>query len=52
MIGLLGDLQIASDDGHDVRRDAVEEVLVPARGGDGRPTAVTIPLVTFLEDAR
>ena len=41
-------LQIAADDGHLVSREAVEEFVVPARAGDGRPVAVTLPLVTFV----
>jgi hypothetical protein len=45
---VLGYLQIASDDGHIINRDAEEEILVPAHNGDGRAVLVTMPLVQFI----
>ncbi len=48
VVELLGYLQIASDDGHIINRDAEEEILVPAHNGDGRAVLVTMPLVQFI----
>jgi hypothetical protein len=48
LIDVLGYLQIASDDGHLISREAVEEIVVPPAGGDARPLLVTVPLVTFI----
>lgn len=47
VVEVLGYLQIARDDGHLLRRDAVEEILLPP-GPSGRALALTVPLVTFL----
>lgn len=51
VLDLVAYLQIAVDDGHLVSHEAVEEFVVPARAGDGRPVTVTLPLVTFVEKA-
>ena len=48
---ILGYLQIASDDGHLISHEADEEIVIPASGG-GRPLAVTVPLVTFVDRSR
>ncbi|HUG91544.1 MAG TPA: DUF3375 family protein [Planctomycetaceae bacterium] len=45
---VLGYLQIASDDGHLISREAVEEIVVPPGADDRRPLLVTVPLVTFV----
>ncbi len=53
LIDVLGYLQIACEDGHQVRADATEEVVLP--DGDLGLMALTIPLVTFVaggNDAR
>ena len=46
-IEVLGYLQIARDDGHIVREDVHEELVLPATKAGGRPMFVTLPLVTF-----
>lgn len=48
VIEVLGYLQIARDDGHIISRDAEEEILVPARNGNGRAVLVRVPLVQFI----
>ncbi len=48
VVEVLGYLQIARDDGHIISRDAEEEILVPARNGNGRAVLVTVPLVQFI----
>ena len=47
-IEVLGYLQIARDDGHVISREAEEEIVLPARNGDGRAIVVTVPLVRFI----
>jgi hypothetical protein len=47
VIEVLGYLQIARDDGHIINRDAEEQILVPARNGNGRALLVTVPPVQF-----
>ena len=51
VVEVLGYLQIARDDGHIISRDAEEEILVPARNGNGRAVLVTVPLVQFIPKA-
>jgi hypothetical protein len=46
LIDVLGYLQIACEDGHQVRADATEEVVLP--DGELGLMALTIPLVTFV----
>jgi hypothetical protein len=46
LIDVLGYLQIACDDGHQVRADATEHVILP--DGDLGLMKLTIPLVTFV----
>ena len=48
VVEVLGYLQIARDDGHIINRDAEEEILVPARNGNGHAVLVTLPLVQFI----
>ena len=50
LIDVLGYLQIACEDGHQVRADASEEVILP--DGDLGLLALTIPLVTFVEGGK
>ena len=47
VIEALGYLQIARDDGHDVSRDAVEEIVLPCSRGQGQALALAVPLVRF-----
>ena len=49
VIDLLGYLQIASDEGHLISREATEEILLPRRRGESRPLAITFPLITFVD---
>jgi hypothetical protein len=51
-VEVLGYLQIARDDGHIISREAEEEILLPARNGDGRAMMVTVPLVQFVATTR
>jgi hypothetical protein len=44
----LGYLQIARDDGHDVSRDAVEEITVLSSHDPQRALVLTVPLVRFV----
>ena len=44
VVEILGYLQIARDDGHIISRDAEQEIVVPARNGNGRAIVVTVPL--------
>jgi hypothetical protein len=46
LIDVLGYLQIACDDGHQVRADATEQIVLP--DGNLGLMALTIPLVTFV----
>jgi hypothetical protein len=46
LIDVLGYIQIACEDGHDVNTDVTEQVILP--DGDLGLTALTIPLVTFV----
>ena len=46
VIEALGYIQIARDDGHDVSRDAVEEIVLPSSRG-GHALALSVPLVRF-----
>jgi hypothetical protein len=46
LIDVIGYMQIACEDGHQVRPDASEEVTLPT--GNLRPMTMTIPLVTFV----
>ncbi|MBC7821300.1 MAG: DUF3375 family protein [Planctomycetaceae bacterium] len=48
LVDVLGYLQIACDDGHLVRPDAMEEILLPPSADDSRTLALTVPLVTFV----
>ena len=48
LIEVLGYLQIASDDGHLISRDATEEILLPVGRSGERPKAITLPLVRFI----
>lgn len=48
VVEVLGYLQIACDDGHLVRRDAVENVVIQPSAAGQRTLAMTLPLVTFL----
>jgi hypothetical protein len=48
VVEILGYLQIARDDGHIINRDTEEDILVPARNGNGRAILVTVPLVQFI----
>ncbi len=51
VLDILGFLQIASDDGHLISHETDEEIVIPAALG-GRPMAVTVPLVTFVQRSR
>lgn len=46
LIDVLGYIQIACEDGHQVCTDAIEEVILP--DGDLGLTVLSIPLVTFV----
>ena len=48
VIEVLGYLQIARDDGHIISREAEETILLPANNGNGRPVALTVPLIQFI----
>lgn len=48
VIDVVGYLQIACDDGHLVRRDATEEIVLPPNNGFA-PLALTVPLIRFVE---
>lgn len=48
LVDVLGYLQIACDDGHLVRPDATEEIVLPPSDDDPRTLALTVPLVTFV----
>jgi hypothetical protein len=48
VVEVLGYLQIARDDGHLIRRDAVEEIVLPPRHQRRTALAVQVPLVTFI----
>jgi hypothetical protein len=47
VIEALGYLQIARDDGHDVSRDARQEIVLPSSRG-GHPLALSVPRVRFI----
>jgi hypothetical protein len=47
VIEALGYLQIARDDGHDISRDDVEELVLPSSRGQGHVLALEVPLVRF-----
>jgi Protein of unknown function (DUF3375) len=47
-IEALAYLQIARDDGHDIRRDGVEEIPLPAVKGETRTRMLEVPLVHFI----
>lgn len=48
LVDVLGYLQIACDDGHLVRPDATEEIVLPPSDDDPRTLALIVPLVTFI----
>ena len=48
LVDVLGYLQIACDDGHLVRPDATEEIVLLPRDDDPRTLALIVPLVTFI----
>lgn len=48
VIEVLGYLQIAADDGHNIDRDLTEDVVIPGACDDQRRLKVTVPRVTFL----
>ena len=50
MVDVLGYLQIACDDGHLIRSDATEEIILP--DGELGLVAVIVPLVTFIAGDR
>jgi hypothetical protein len=52
VIEVLGYLQIARDDGHDVNTDLNEDLIVPSGLAHGRPLLVRVPLVTFVAARR
>jgi hypothetical protein len=49
IVEVLGYVQIASDDGHLIEPELIDEIVLPARGVGGRPVALTLPQVTFLQ---
>jgi hypothetical protein len=49
LVDVLGYLPIACDDRHLIRADATEEIILP--DGALGLLAVTVPLVTFLQEA-
>ncbi|MBI5759289.1 MAG: DUF3375 family protein [Planctomycetales bacterium] len=48
LVDVLAYLQIACDDGHLVRPDATEEIVLPPSDDEPRTLALTVPLVTFV----
>ncbi len=48
VVEVLGYLQIAREDGHLIRQDAVEEIVLPQSDARRAALAVTVPLVTFI----
>jgi hypothetical protein len=52
VIEVIGYVHIAREDGHVVEPAARETVVVPKAGPEGRPVAITLPLVTFVPDRR
>jgi hypothetical protein len=52
IVEVLGYLQLARDKGHLVRRDCVEEIVLPPTNGRRFALTVTMPLVTFVSQER
>ena len=48
VVEVLGYLQIARDDGHNISRDAVEEVVLPCSRRAGQALTIAMPLVRFV----
>jgi hypothetical protein len=48
VVEAVGYLQIARDDGHNISRDAEEEIVLPCSRGPGPPLALRVPLVRFI----
>jgi hypothetical protein len=46
-IEVLGYLQIANDDGHQIEHEAVEKLVLPPNQVGQPPVTLTIPRVTF-----
>lgn len=52
VVEIIGYLQIATEDGHEINSEVKETVLVPADKPHSMPVLVTIPRVTFSPDRR
>lgn len=52
VVEVLGYLQIASDDGHIISREATQDIVVPPRNGHDRSRVVTVPHVQFIPKTR
>jgi hypothetical protein len=52
MVEVLGYLQIAFEDGHNISRQDTEEIVLQPESSAGRPRRITVPLIVFSPKGR